>query len=203
MRYRLVRTETVERKYECAHCKSTGETFVRARGESSWFRRSWFYSNDDEPEAHEDAAMSVQDDATRILGLVRCPTCGRRATGAVVWSMVRLAWSMLVVLAATSGFLVVSLMLWEWPGWTAFAIAALGIAIGAHNEWRRWGAARLARRALTKLRVAPEAPPVAIARIRPPTEPPQKIQPVRTEAPPREPAPPSSGEGPRFLRERQ
>jgi hypothetical protein len=210
MRYRIYRTETVERNYECPRCGIRGVTFVRGRG-SSTFRQGLIFDDEaGELSARADAAMAVQDDASRVLALIACPGCKQRAPGAIGWSIARLTFGLVAtgLLVAIVG--VVVTLAYRLPLWVVPLVGLVAIVAGAWTEVGRWREAGRARTRLTDLRPAsPEKTlPRAVARqgearrketapVAGPRSAP--VVPVASVAPPRDPEPPAPGEGPRFL----
>lgn len=199
MRYQLFRTETVERYYTCPRCGTRGTTFVRAHG-SAAYRNSWFDDNA-EADAREVARMRVQDDATRILGLVRCPGCNERAPGAVGWSIVRFVVGGVPAAAGFAIALPLVIITMAWWAWLCLLGAAAWLATAVSTEGGRWREATRARLQLTGVTVVPsdKSIPKAIARELP--APVVPVVPVASAPPPRDPEPPADGEGPRFLRD--
>jgi hypothetical protein len=66
----------------CSHCHAAGHATVHARGEGE--RRLWFSRDTAAEVAHDRAAADLERDARRICSLIPCPSCGRRAPGAVL-----------------------------------------------------------------------------------------------------------------------
>lgn len=203
MRFTVIRTETVERNYECERCGTRGTTWVRGRGSSSYNRGLLV---DDAMQGREDAAMAMQHDATRVLTLIKCPSCELRAPHALSWSIGRLAVSLVPALIVAAGGGAVAVYVWGWPPWVAPILAGLAVVAGFWREVGRWREAGRAHARLTNLK--PGSPdktlPKAIARPRLPSAPPapDPVVPVASVAPPRDPEPPAPGEGPRFLRDK-
>ena len=107
MRISITRTETVERNWECARCGAHGVVVLRATGESGW-RQVWWSEDDAEEAAADDARADVQNDAERMLGMIRCPTCGKRARGVYAWAVLR---NIIPVGAVLLGGAIVSIVL--------------------------------------------------------------------------------------------
>lgn len=176
----------LERDFECPHCKVRAIVAVDVEAAMTpWERleagRLSLANN-----------MATQDDATRTLGLVRCPRCGARPPMALLWSSLR-------VVGYTFGAMLAFLIVFRWalgllPIWTLGLAGAAALVAGIAVEIRRWGAAAKIR--ILRMRdPAPErALPVAQL-IKGDVE----LSPLKTEAPDRgEAAAPS--DRPRILR---
>jgi hypothetical protein len=199
VRFTIFRTATVERYYKCSRCETRATTLVRAKGSAS-YRRGLI--EDGELEAREESQINLQDDATRILSLVRCPHCQLRERGAIGYSIARGVFSLIgaTVLGAFVALMVV--WAWEWPFALIYAIGALTLFGGLSNEFRRWGEAGRARARLVDVRPGSPAAtlPRAIALPKLPPPPPEPIKPVASVEPEHEQPVADDGAGPRFLR---
>ncbi len=143
---------SLTRDWLCKHCHGYGHATVRAKGRAE--HRLWFSRDAAAEKAHADAAAALESDADRIVSLIRCPLCGRRAPGAALAT----AWKILPDLfPALAGVGIVVVFCAEKDISTLFTLLAcalvlvLVLAIG--NERRRW---RQAARA--DLRVRTDAP---------------------------------------------
>ncbi len=103
--YLATRRERALRLFRCERCGARGEVSFGAVGISGWHREGLL--NDTAVlDAGAEAEVELRRDAERVLAFVRCPTCQRRAPGAVFWAGVRVAlWGGLGVgIAAVVGF---------------------------------------------------------------------------------------------------
>ena len=90
--YRLKKSELAQRYFTCTHCGAQGEVIFGAEGSSGWQRDSLFEPDIDAKIARA-AENDLRTDASRTQALIACPTCGRRAPGAVRWIGIRIgAW---------------------------------------------------------------------------------------------------------------
>jgi hypothetical protein len=200
VRYHLFRSETVERSYQCPRCETRATTFVRGHGASSF--SPGLFSDDAEMAARENAAMSMQHDATRVLGLIQCPSCKLRAPGAVGWSIARLVTTTVFLTALLVGSGLALGYAGGWPMWLVPLLGAFGLIAGVWTEIGRWREAGRATLRLTGVKAGAMPLPKAVALRRLPAAPPAPapIVPIASVAPPKDPEPPAPGEGPRFLR---
>jgi hypothetical protein len=166
---------TLKRDWLCKHCQAFGHATVSARGSSE--KRLWFSRDAAASAAHERAAIALDRDADRIVSLIRCPTCRKRALGAALATL----WHGLgdlptaVVGAAVVGAVVAGYVA-TWFALPAAAIVMVAIlAIG--DERRRWREAARAH-----VEVSRRRPPVAPARA--PTRPSESLSGDPFRAPP-------------------
>jgi hypothetical protein len=182
----------LERDYECPHCKVRAIVAVDVEATMTPWERL------EAGRLARAGDMATQDDATRTLGLVRCPQCGARPPMALLWSSLR-------VVGYTLGSVLVMLVLLRWaiglvPIWTfGVGTVAAGVA-GVAVEVRRWRAAAKIR--IVRMREpAPERSlPVATV-VKGGAEPAptsQPLAPLSTEAPDRGDGAPI-GDKPRML----
>jgi hypothetical protein len=209
VRISITRRETVERNWECSRCGAHGHVIFRATGESGW-RRVWWSEDDAERAAAEGAKADVHNDAERILGMIRCPTCGRRARGVYAWAVVR---NIFPVLSVVFGCAIVCIVLIGSgaPWWVTPPLLLASAFLALLPERQRWREARATtvrdlvrgdpqKVALMRAKKTEAAMPKAIAHALPAPKK-EAIVPVTAYAP--QPiARPSDDEGPRFLRDR-
>lgn len=101
--YRLSKRERAERYFTCKHCGATGEVAFGAEGTSGWQRDGLLVDDLHETVARA-AEIDLRTDAMRTQALIPCPTCGRRAPGAVRWVAIRVGfWMGGAVALATVG----------------------------------------------------------------------------------------------------
>ena len=128
---------TEAQDWSCAHCQTHGNVVIHARGVGS--RQVWLSDEKAEHGAHEDAAVALQRDAQRILALVKCPSCNRRAPGALVATLWHGLKDLLIAITtgATVGFIT-----WAVTSSTKLGIVGLVIAflvcVAIGQEARRW-----------------------------------------------------------------
>jgi hypothetical protein len=162
MRFTLTVKTTVERTWECERCHTRGTTMVRTRGEAE-IRTGVGGWGEDTVDPSEEIERQVQDRATGILRLVKCPTCDQRAPGTVSWSVARALFIGFGLMAAVA--VLTKTVPWEWPPLELVGVGAAAFAIAGAAESRRWLEAKRARTQLTGLRVPPGVGiPKAIAR---------------------------------------
>jgi hypothetical protein len=128
-------TET--RDWLCAHCHAFGHVTVHARGEGE--RRIWFSRNTAADGAHADASVALERDAQRICALIRCPSCGRRSSGAVAATL----WYGLKDLGvAITSSVTLGVIVWAATDSSLLGILVLAIAflvlLAIGDEGRRW-----------------------------------------------------------------
>jgi hypothetical protein len=199
----------LDRNYECPRCGIRAIVVVEAEASMSPWRR--FESRAISPDG-----MARQDDATRSLGLVRCPSCNQRPPLALVWSALRVlgyAIGAVLVYSILGSATVARVWRLRLPfEYIPVVFGAAGV-IATMIEIRRWGAAGKAR--IVRVIAAPveRALPVAKARrVRAPSPSPAVAprpaaapvkdalaKPAAPAAPPSSP-PPAPGDGPRFLK---
>jgi hypothetical protein len=195
--YRATHREVAERYFTCARCGARGEVSFNAVGRSGWAREGILENEDAIGRAHEEAEVELRKDAQRTLDMVKCPTCGLRAPGAVFWACARIfAWAVIgLVYGVVRGGAEIALL-----------VAAIPTAVFA---WLELSRLRRAKRALiTKLepgklpeRAPPKPQPARLPAARvvaaPERAPSAPIEPARAPEPAPEP-----GVEPTFLRER-
>ena len=194
LEYRSTRQELAERYFKCERCGARGEVIFQAVGRSAWVREGYFQENAI-LKAREQAEGELFKDAARTLDLVKCPTCGRRARGAIGWACVRVGvWSLFAAAYFALGG--------RDP--YAFAIAAIPTVAFAWLEVSRF---RRANRALiTKLEPGtlpePAKPRPQLPAARAVTAPVRAPapQPAAVAPPPHPPEPIEPGAEPTFLR---
>ncbi|HUQ05817.1 MAG TPA: hypothetical protein VM261_25120 [Kofleriaceae bacterium] len=209
MRVSVTREETVERNWECARCDAHGVVVMRAVGDSGW-KQVWFDRDEAEASAQEDARWAVQRDADRMLGIIRCPSCRRRARGAYAWAAIRNIPGFFVGLFIGLTLATISIL---WAGLPFLAGIPIMLACGVLMCWperRRWVEARNTtvrqlvpgdpeKVALVRARKTAAAMPKATARALP-SKKPELLAPVASQAPSSVERP-SDTDGPRFLRD--
>jgi hypothetical protein len=169
--YQSTRRELAERYFNCESCGARGEVIFHAVGKSAWVREGFFQENAI-LKAQEQAEGELFKDAARTLDLVKCPTCGRRARGAMMWVCLRVGvWSLLAI-----GY-----GLFGGRDPYAYLIAALPIVVFAWLEASRLR--RASKAVITKLQ-----PGTIPAREPPKPKPKPRVPPARAVAAPR-PAP--------------
>jgi transcription elongation factor Elf1 len=207
MEYHATKREAAERTFECERCGARGIVVVPAVGSSGWHRDSVFKTRDAQDVALEAAGEDLMLDAHRVLGMVKCPTCGRRSARAVRWACMRIgAWVVLAVgLAVLSGGEAGNLLL--------AALGCGGIAI--YFAWRELSRAHRAGRArFTSVtpgtpppekaprEKAPKVPKARAIAAPPRAAPPAPASPAPPPVAPPAPEPSPSPDGaPRFLRD--
>jgi len=87
--YKLTRSELAQRYFACKLCGANGEVAFGAQGSSGWTRDGMFVDNV-HAQVERAAEVDLRTDAMRTQALIRCPTCGRRAPGAVRWVAIRI-----------------------------------------------------------------------------------------------------------------
>jgi hypothetical protein len=211
MQYHATKTEQAERRFDCGACGARGLVVFEAVGKSGWHRDSFFRRDDAEVSARHEAGVQLMLDAERALLFVRCPTCGQRARGAILWAGVRVG----IWVAITAGLFALSGGKDGNAFWAAL-LTSWGALFFGYRELSRVLRARKA----VFLSVTPGTPPPApAARTRVPkaravvTPEPRAAKPAAPAqaapaaapppAPPPAPAPPppSADGGPRFLRD--
>jgi hypothetical protein len=188
----LAGTTLIERPWQCPRCGARGVVTRRLRKARRLLRARGAAPA---PERDTDAHWHAEDEATRMLAMIKCPACLSRAPGAIAGSALRLgvtALGAMILAAVASGALLIAedlplagLLLW----------LAGPFALGAVREVQRW---RIAGRAsVLQLKPGPPEPvlPRAVVhKLAAPTS----IVPIESSAPePVEPADEASG--PRFL----
>jgi DNA-directed RNA polymerase subunit RPC12/RpoP len=187
----------LERNYECPRCGM--KAIVVVRGERSM--TPWQRGTEASVSLSIEDGMRRQDDATKTLGLVSCPSCSRRPALALVWSGLRVIGcgigAAFVVLMGTRGRLLLAYLPLLFVG---------GCAIGVAIEARRWHAAGK----IVVLRMISGPPPKAVATRKalpvakpaPPAPPPPPPPPITPSAPVERdlPLPADPSQGPRFLK---
>lgn len=142
----LAGTKLVERPWDCPRCGAHGVIVRHLRR-----RRRWRRERPDEvaPEHWE-----AQDEATRMLALIKCPVCLEHAPRAVLWSGLRLFGAALgaTILAGIASSVVILFGDVSMAGLLAWIAGAS--ALGAAREARRWRAASRS----TVLRLQPGPP---------------------------------------------
>lgn len=199
MRYRIHTSATIACEFACRRCATTGTTEVRARGSSHEFGDGLFDPIDSDARALDAAKQDLHHDAKRILGLIRCPACEQRAPHAAAWAAIRFA--MLCVPSAVTLFVGIGVLLNIDAGdefaWMLVVVGVIALLL-TRIETARWREAARARSLLSCVRRV-ETLPRAVARERPSV--PVPVVPITSVPPPRDPGPPATGEGPRFLRD--
>ncbi len=190
MRVSVTREETVERTWECARCRARGHVHLRAIGDSGW-RQVWWSRDEAEAEAADDARWAVQHDAERMLGMIRCPSCHRRAPRVWMWAALRCLFPVVVALLFTATLAAVALGVWDWPGWVAPLIVFGGIAVALLPERRRWIEA--GKTTVRDLRAGDPAHPVLPKAV-------VRALPAKAAAPPPDARARQAGAGPRSQR---
>lgn len=204
---KVVRKEVAERYFRCAHCGARGEVEFEAEGHGGWQRES--ISQSAHGVAGQAAAEALEADIDRTHLLIPCPTCGRRAPAAMLWTWF---WPGACVVAA---IVVVILSMSSVAARIEIGLATpllLGIAIflgwRARGRMKRAGRARITKLVPGTPGVRPdltpeERMPRAQARRKAAPKPdPAPLPVVELRAPP--PAPPArtADEEPAFLRPR-
>lgn len=82
------RDELAVRYFTCSHCGASGEVAFGAEGEGGWFRDR-LIDDGIRSRVERRAEVELRTDADRTQALIRCPTCGRRASGAARWAAIR------------------------------------------------------------------------------------------------------------------
>jgi hypothetical protein len=181
-------SEVTHRYFTCRTCGARGEVEFRAHGDSIWQSGSLLLEA--EPETAGDVAHDedLMKDASRVLGLVTCPTCKQRDARYVRWSRIRVA-----------AWLGIGGVLLAIGGMHATLIAIVFGLLGGyqahveHGRFRRADNARIlrlspgVRPALPEPALSPVLPPTPnLPRARAITAPP--IQPIAPRGPDEEPA---------------
>lgn len=183
-------TAELERNYECPHCGMKAIVVVRGERALTPFQKR----TSSTASLSIDDGMRRQDDATRTLGLVACPSCGRRPRFALVWSALR---AIGVGIGAVFVSVLGSRAYYTWS-WVPIVFAG-GCGLGAVIEVRRWGAAGK----MIVLRMISGPPPKARALDKPAPPPAPKQLPAPAPAPlvARDLPPPADpSKGPSFLK---
>ena len=145
--YKHSREEVVERTFKCERCGARGEVAFVARGESQWNRESWLGGDDPMASAVEQSENDLRNQASSMLGFVRCPTCGERRPGAIGWAMFRVGfWATLAAIAVVAGD----------AAWVYYSGAAATVLAGVQT-WRETRRLRGAERAVFR-RLTPGSP---------------------------------------------
>ena len=217
--------EVAERYFNCNSCGARGEVSFDAIG-VGWQRRNmwqmlimplwWWRRAGNGPRADEQAAEDLMADAERTLALVKCPTCGKRSSGSVLWATSRVV--------AWVGFGYVLTLLGSPHGLTRFAAYGYALyGVAAYQLYRELGRFKRARDVeilklkpgtLSLAELAPEpkqtlvpelpvaralaAPPVARVSTRPSSRP----SPPIAVAPPPSPPQRAAADEPAFLRDK-
>ena len=189
----------LERNYECPHCGMKAIVVVRGERSLTPFQKR----TESTVSLSIEDGMRRQDDATKTLGLVACPSCGRRPALAPLWSALRVLG---VGIGAVFATMVGTRRVYLFWRYVPF-IFVIGLGIGAWFEVRRWHAAGK----IVVVRMISGPPPKAVAIDRPappkklePAPPPKKVEPAKIEPAPvieRDLPPPADpSQGPRFLK---
>jgi hypothetical protein len=143
--YKATQSEHAERYFTCKNCGAKGEVRFHAHGEGVATENA--FVDDGAQRALAGAEEDLMLDADRVLHLIRCPTCGRRDGGYVMWTVIRP-----VLWFATAAALYTLEA-------TYFAIPTVGLIIGGvWQAWREGSRYRRANRAQL-LRLKPGSPP--------------------------------------------
>jgi len=194
--HKITRHELTERTFKCARCGARADVMFHAIGESGWQREGGLLAPDPGPQLAEAAEVDLRGDAQRLLALLPCPTCGKRAPRAMFWAGVRVGfWIALGLLVPILG------------GAELYLGTVICWALGGAQAWRERGRLVRARKAvITKL--TPGVLPQGPARAKPARVEPARAKPALPEAraivapPIAPPAPREPGDEPTFLRER-
>ena len=165
--YRATQADISLRYFNCGNCGARGEVAYRAEGDSGWHKEGLF-NDDGADRARTAAEEDLMIDSDRVLGLIRCPTCGERHKSTVRWAYLR---PTLLLVPGIALFAIFGTELWIG--------AAIFAALAGAQGWRERGRFQRANRALL-LRLQPGKRPEALAEAKPisPMKPPVPKLPV-------------------------
>jgi hypothetical protein len=147
--------KVAERYWKCESCGSRGEVTFQAVGQAyAEAKTSAWQSPHLAAGAAAEAALAKDEE--RVLAMVVCPTCGKRAPGAIAGIAIRIG--LLVALGAALAFLFGD------SGWLLLGGCALAAVASGWRDYRRIGRAAAIR--IIKLKPGPSATPGSRGRAR-------------------------------------